>query len=110
MHEKYATEITNQQSLAMAEKPIMISAGKVAEEVGFDKIRAQLAQLNELKIVLVDGLRISSAETPDKKIKDVCPKIVELDLSRNLFPSIREIMQICNELDNLKLLKLKYVN
>lgn len=87
----------------------MISGAKFAEEVGFDKIRAQLAQLHELKIVLVDGLQVDHAENPNRRIRDVCPKIVELDLSRNLFESCSEIIHICGELDNLRTLKLKYV-
>lgn len=85
----------------------MISGKKVAEEVGFDKIRAQLAQLHELKIVLVDGLQVNCAERPDRRIRDVCPKIAELDLSRNLFESCIEIIHICGELSNLRTLKLK---
>lgn len=87
-------------------KEIEIS-GKIVYEVGFDKIRAQLAQLHELKIVLVDGMRIAQAETEDKKIRKVCPKIVELDLSRNLFQTCEEIIKICAELDNLRSLRLK---
>lgn len=85
----------------------MISGKKVAEEVGFDKIRAQLAQLHELRIVLVDGLQVNSAEKPENTIRNVCPKIAELDLSRNLFESCKEIVCICGELDNLRTLKLK---
>lgn len=108
VHQKYATEITNQSVVVITDKQIMISGGKVAEEVGFDKIRAQLAKLHELKIVIVDGLRISGAETPGKTIRDVCPKIVELDLSRNLFETCREIMKICESLEYLKTLRLKY--
>ena len=85
----------------------MISGKKIAEEVGFDKIRARLAQLHELKIVLVDGLQVICAEKPDRRIRDVCPKIVELDLSRNLFDSCKEIMHICMKLEHLRTLKLK---
>jgi hypothetical protein len=93
--------------MVATEAQIMISRKKVAEEVGFDKIRAQLAQLHELKIVLVDGLQVCCAERPDKTIRDVCPRIAELDLSRNLFESCREIIHICGELDNLRTLKFK---
>jgi hypothetical protein len=107
VHQKYATGITNHSTVAAAEVQIMISGKKVAEEVGFDKIRAQLAQLHELKIVLVDGLQVNCAERPDKRIRDVCPKIAELDLSRNLFESCKEIIHICGELRNLRGLKLK---
>lgn len=75
--------------------------------MGFQKIRIQLAQLHELKIVIVDGLRIACSKSDERTIKDVCPKIMELDLSRNLFESYKEIMNICRELDNLQTLKLK---
>ncbi|CAN9221649.1 unnamed protein product [Alternaria alternata] len=36
-------------------KPVHFN-GKPAEEIGFDKIRRQLAQLSELKIIILDGL------------------------------------------------------
>jgi tubulin-specific chaperone E len=106
VHQKYATEITTQPTPVALDKQHIIS-GKVVEEVGFDKIRRQLAQLQELKIVIVDGLRIKSAETPSLTIRDVCPKIMELDLSRNLFESFDDIVHICGELDNLRSLRIK---
>jgi hypothetical protein len=107
VHQKYASEFIEQNTSSNEGAQVVIS-GKVAEEVGFDKIRAQLAQLHELKIVLVDGLKIDSAELETKKIRDVCPKIVELDLSRNLFMTCKEIIQICGELDKLTSVRLKY--
>jgi hypothetical protein len=107
VHQKYATGVTNHPTVIATEAQIMISGKKVAEEVGFEKIRAQLAQLHELKIVLVDGLRVNCAERPGRRIRDVCPKIVELDLSRNLFESCNEIIRICGDLSNLRTLKLK---
>src|SRR5271169_3994534 len=91
VHQKYASEITERRDALFAESQIEIS-GKVVEEVGFDKIRQQLAQLHELKIVIVDGRRIATAEKDERKIREVCPKIVELDLSRNLFENCEEIM------------------
>lgn len=106
VHQKYATEVTAHPAAIHQDKQIEIS-GKVVEEVGFHKIRAQLAQLHKLKIVLVDGMRISSAEKPGRAIREVCPKIVELDLSRNLFDTFDEIVHICDELENLKSLRLK---
>ena len=107
VHRKYASEeVERQDKLVQQKKEIEIS-GKVVYEVGFDKIRAQLAQLDELKIVLVDGMRIVKAETEGKKIRDICPRISELDLSRNLFQSCGEVIRICTELDNLKSLRLK---
>lgn len=100
------------------DKQIVIS-GKVAEEVGFEKIAEQQARVQELKIVLVDGQRINRAHTNlqtteasatqavDLTVREACPSIVELDLSRNLFGSLCEIENICEQLKNLKTLRLK---
>ncbi|KAK7615425.1 hypothetical protein BKA81DRAFT_409110 [Phyllosticta paracitricarpa] len=102
-------------------KVIKIS-GKEAEEVGFDKIRKKLANLQELRIVLLDCLciarplpllleqadiegkpNITAANLTD--VKEVSPKIYELDLSRNLFEEWREVASICVQLDKLTQLR-----
>lgn len=125
LREKYASEFEEEaarRKLGDAasgdslHKPIAIS-GKIVEEVGFDKIRKQLAELQELKIVLLDGLRVAgvlahegSAEqfqSACKEIEQTCPKIVELDLSRNLLNRWRDVASICDSLKRLKTLKLK---
>ncbi|KAL2067119.1 hypothetical protein VTL71DRAFT_1543 [Oculimacula yallundae] len=100
VREKYGTPATTDDP-----SEIVIS-GKTVEEVGFDKIRAQQARLHELKIVLVDGQRISTAESSSLEIKTVCPKIEELDLSRNLLENLAEVARICAELDSLKSLRI----
>lgn len=108
---KYATGIIESKGALAADlqKEIEIS-GKVAYEVGFDKIRMQQKQLHELKIVFVDAMRVSSAATSgNDSIQNVCPKIVELGLSRNLFENCVEIVKICESLKYLKSLVLKYV-
>ena len=93
--------------------------GKIAEEVGFDKIKKQLAQLEELKYVILDGMRMcrpevrQSSRTDDDSewphdaadIVSTCPKTYELDLSRNLFEEWREVAAICEQLDRLRLLR-----
>ncbi|KZM22790.1 uncharacterized protein EKO05_0001443 [Ascochyta rabiei] len=103
---------------AKLSQPIRFN-GKVAEEVGFDKIRKQLAQLEELKFVILDGLRMWRPEVrPSARakeelewpqgatdIKDACPKTYELDLSRNLFEEWREIAAICEQLNRLRVLR-----
>lgn len=85
----------------------------MAEEVGFDKIRRQLARVDELKIVILDGMRIAwdvQFEDAGRTIKESSPIITELDLSRNLFESFRTVVKICRELSDLKSLRLKYVS
>lgn len=93
-------------------------SGKVVEEVGFDKIRRQLAELQELRIVLLDGLRVvgilpshSQDHGPEsdaaQQIGLTCPKITELDLSRSLLNRWQDVWDICNQLKHLKGLRLK---
>ncbi|KAL4892139.1 hypothetical protein BDV59DRAFT_180927 [Aspergillus ambiguus] len=124
LREKYASEfeeVLARQRLSgdvpvdAQQKPIEIS-GKVVEEVGFDKIRKQLAELQELKIVLLDGLRVAGVlaqegdperhEAALREIEQTCPKIVELDLSRNLLNRWDEVSCICGRLKRLRKLKL----
>jgi hypothetical protein len=101
--------------LARLNRPIRIS-GKEVEEVGFDKIRKQLADLSELKILILDGLCMERPIARAKygaqgltDVKDACPKAMELDLSRNLFEEWREVVSICEQLDKLWSLRVEYV-
>ena len=118
LREKYASgleqELSGQRGTAVYD--VIEISGKVVEEVGFDKIRKQLAQLQELKIVLLDGLCVVGVlphEDPMQKatalyeIEATCPKIVELDLSRNLLSRWAEVADICEPLKRLRTLKLK---
>ncbi|PVI08553.1 hypothetical protein DM02DRAFT_5528 [Periconia macrospinosa] len=103
------------EPLSKPKQSIRIS-GKEVEEVGFDKIRKQLAALSELKIVILDGFCMERPiarrnEGTDSwpiglsDIKDASPKVIELDLSRNLFEEWREIASICEQLTNLRSLR-----
>lgn len=106
------------------DQPIKIS-GKEVEEVGFEKIKKRLAELGELRIVLLDGLCVhrplderfephQNASTEEIRqiytamtdIRDVCPRIVELDLGRNLFEDWREVASICSQLEHLRSLRI----
>ena len=98
-------------------------SGKVVEEVGFEKIRRQLAQLQELRIVLLDGLCLSGLRSQPwsttsiddewnqdlSRITETCPRVLELDLSRNLVENWRDVVGICRALPVLQTLKLKYI-
>ncbi|PYI12467.1 putative tubulin-specific chaperone [Aspergillus sclerotiicarbonarius CBS 121057] len=125
LREKYASEPLEEELARQDQgenatgdalhKPIEIS-GKVVEEVGFDKIRKQLARLQELKIVLLDGLRVANVlghdaaaeeiESACTEIEQTCPQITELDLSQNLLTSWSGVARICERLKLLKRLKL----
>ncbi|KAH7328929.1 hypothetical protein B0I35DRAFT_31013 [Stachybotrys elegans] len=105
LHEKYASEPLEEETKPQAR--IIISGTKVAEEMGFDKIRRKLAQVKELKIVLLDGLRIDTPTSgEDAAIADTCPSIKQLDMSRNLLESLDTVEAICRELPALKILRL----
>lgn len=86
----------------------------MAEEVGFDKIRQKQAQLADLKNVFLDGARvayaspISGSQTDEQSISQACPKVVELDISRNLFNQFSTVVDICSELKALQVLRVKY--
>jgi tubulin-specific chaperone E len=83
-------------------------SGKVAEEVGFEKIRRKQAQLSELRYAVLDEARIATVyKEGDQSIAETCPKVVELDLSRNLFKKIGTVAAICSELPRLRNLRLK---
>ncbi|KAJ5138607.1 Leucine-rich repeat typical subtype [Penicillium bovifimosum] len=123
LREKYASE--SEQDFADAAllgaaaaraKAIEIS-GKVVEEVGFEKIRKQLAELQDLRIVLLDGLLIVGVLASydqareehgeeARKIGETCPKITELDLGRSLLSRWRDVWDICDQLKHLRRLKL----
>ncbi len=103
---------------ALLEDQIKIS-GKTVEEVGFEKIQEQLAILQELRFVILDGLCIAGIEgLPGQKmskewlqIKNQALSIIELDLSRNLLEEWSDVVGICCALrsDFLRSLKLEYV-
>lgn len=116
-HEDPDTQIvfTTKKTPWNVDRPIKFS-GKVAEEVGFDKIRKQLAQLEELKIIILDGLCMWRPEARGNAwiesnvmddVSKACPKAVELDLSRNLFEEWREVAAICEQLDRLRSLRVE---
>ncbi|KAH0603853.1 uncharacterized protein H6S33_007512 [Morchella sextelata] len=84
---------------------LSLTANKVFEEVGFEKIQKKLGQLKELKIVILDGLCLARADAAGE-IAETCPKIEELDLSRNLFEDLQTVASICAALPHLRSLKI----
>ncbi|RYC57420.1 hypothetical protein CHU98_g8788 [Xylaria longipes] len=99
LQDKYTAELSN--------TTVIQFSGKIAEEVGFEKIRSKQAQLSELKYAVLDGTRIATVyEEGDPSITETCPKVVEMDLSRNLFKRIGTVVAICSELPRLRELRL----
>lgn len=108
LNAKYAAEALGADD-GRAVSQIVIS-GKVAQEIGFDKIRGQLARVKELKIVILDGMRVASSVGDDEgSIRETCPKIMQLDLSRNLLESLAPVIEVCRELEALRRLSIKCV-
>lgn len=106
---KYASDGSGDAKSAAAHimSQIVIS-GKVAEEVGFDKIRRQQGQIHELKVVILDGERVAFArEEGEPGIGETCPSITQLDLSRNLLEGLGPVVEVCRELPKLKNLSIK---
>ncbi|KAI9864795.1 MAG: hypothetical protein M1813_002565 [Trichoglossum hirsutum] len=118
LHKKYASGAQKTTlSEGLSDKQTVIEApiqwgSKVVEEVGFEKIRRQLAVLNELRIVILDGMCISSVsrgkrgEDTAEEIRQTCPKIIELDVGRNLFEQWIDVVHICEGLKGLKSLRI----
>lgn len=107
LKEKYAPETSSKSDKAS----IRIS-GKEVEEVGFEKISQQLRGLSKLKVILLDGLSIAltSAQEETKHnlyhVAAICPSVVDLDLSRNLLETLDEVAQTCQDLNDLRSLRL----
>lgn len=103
LNEKYASD-----SAQHPDAQIVIS-GKVAQEMGFDKIWRKLADAKELKVVILDGMRIAFATMPDEaSIRETCPKISQLVLSRNLLGNLGVVVRICGDLPVLRILNIRF--
>ncbi|OAA56560.1 tubulin-specific chaperone [Niveomyces insectorum RCEF 264] len=104
-------ETTAAAAAAAAPTRQIVISGKVAEEVGFDKVRRQLAQIETLRVVILDGMCVAAASADEldrssaNAIRATCPRIAELDLSRNLFTDFRAVADICRELPSLRSLR-----
>jgi hypothetical protein len=55
--------------------------------------------------VVLDSALIRYAN-PFSKIQTTCPHIISLDLSRNLFPDLQTVAEICSPLRHLQSLRL----
>ncbi|KAI0512475.1 Thioesterase/thiol ester dehydrase-isomerase [Xylaria bambusicola] len=99
LQDKYTAELENTVAIQFS--------GKIAEEVGFEKTRSKQAQLSELRYAVLDGTCIATAyKDGDPSISETCPKVIELDLSRNLFKRAGTVVEICAELPRLRELRL----
>jgi len=105
VRQKYASGLSEDQPTS-----IRIS-GKTIEEVGFDKIQQQMSNLAELQIVVLDGLCVHGHDADDHNstapsFAAICPKTKELDLGRNLFEDVADLLGVCGGLEKLEALKM----
>ncbi|CAD6569556.1 MAG: hypothetical protein ASARMPRED_002943 [Alectoria sarmentosa] len=100
LKKKYAS--TSAEDITATANEIHIS-GKTVKEVGFEKIRRQLAELQELRVVVLDGACIAAI---DSNLGEQNLKIAELDLSRNLLESWDGVAALCSALRSLRVLRL----
>lgn len=96
--------------------------GKLAEEVGFDKVHKQFAALHDLETVALDNLCVRGIDpSPAKEPKvtdsfkahtleigETSPSIRRLGLSRNVIEFIRDVSALCSVLPQLEFLDLRY--
>jgi tubulin-specific chaperone E len=93
-------------------------SGKVVEEVGFERIRQQQAVLQNLRIVLLDGLCVlgitldrhdpNARVAAQEAVAQTCPDLFELDLGWNLLETWADVAEICLPLKKLQVLKVRY--
>jgi len=89
-------------------------SGKEIEEIGYDKISQQQAQLQNLRTIILDQSLVSSRTDDETRatnsgVRIACPKVQDLDLSHNLFENLDEIAEICKDLPRLTTLTLECV-
>ncbi|KAK7206917.1 hypothetical protein BZA70DRAFT_275332 [Myxozyma melibiosi] len=85
------------------EKTDIVFGKKVAERVGFDKIRIRQSKLDQLSMVSLDGQCVAY---PSDNLEQLFPSIQELDLSHNLFDSLADVARIVVQLPRLRIIKL----
>ena len=109
---KYGGKVTPSEAV----KPVEIS-GKTVEEIGFEKIRRQQAELQDLRVAVLDELQLCGIDrdalTPDSSrraqndIAQTCPNIIELDLGWSLLEKWQDVADICRPLQKLRILKVR---
>ncbi|KAL1917454.1 uncharacterized protein VTP21DRAFT_3847 [Calcarisporiella thermophila] len=107
LREKYQdSDVSDSASTQEVDVKLIGKFGENAiETVGFDRVRRQMSQLDRLRLVGLDFMRVSTAGDPGE-ILETCPNITELDLSWNLLSNWEEVANITKQLLNLVVLRL----
>ena len=88
---------------------------KVAEEVGFDKIRTEQSKLSQIRVAILDGQCIEGTQHLEEEEKQAYlyqlaltfKSVTELDISRNLLEHFEDACDALAALPNLRQLRLK---
>lgn len=70
------------------------------ELVGFSKVNKKQSKFDQLKIIWLREQCVSNAGKPGE-LKELCPNLEELDISRNLINSWKIVVDICSQLHSL---------
>ncbi|GLG94418.1 Tubulin-specific chaperone E [Gryllus bimaculatus] len=70
------------------------------EVVGFDKVNRKQSQFDKLTVVCLKEELVNGSGAPGE-LKNLCPRIAELDLSRNLLNSWEVVAEIAQQLTDL---------
>ncbi|XP_072755413.1 tubulin-specific chaperone E-like [Anoplolepis gracilipes] len=68
--------------------------------VGFSKVNKKQSKFDQLKIVWLREQCVSDAGKPEE-LKELCPNLEELDISKNLINSWKIVANICSQLHSL---------
>ncbi|XP_011254453.1 tubulin-specific chaperone E isoform X1 [Camponotus floridanus] len=68
--------------------------------VGFSKVNKKQSKFDQLKIVWLREQCVSDAGRPDE-LRELCPNLEELDISKNLINSWKIVADICSQLHSL---------
>lgn len=109
---KYSNSLSDEAGKSI---DVVVISGKVAEEVGFEKIAKEQSQLADLRIVLLDQLVVSGiaprGASPSaviqaqKELTQTCPNIHEIDIGWNTIERWQDVAEICTALPNLRVLR-----
>lgn len=98
---KYLESQPNDLILELGDTDIQV------ETVGWDKIRQKQSNLSNLTIVGLSGYGIGYCSA-SPKVDEICPKIQDLDISRNLLTEWEDIKDITSGLLELESLRLSF--
>lgn len=98
---KYQEAQPDDSVLALGDTDIQV------ETVGWDKIKQKQFNLSNLEIVGLAGYGVGYCST-SPRVQEICPRIQDLDLSRNLFAEWGDIKDITSGLSELESLRLSF--